>query len=41
MNAAEYVSETERRAADRRAAWLVLGSTTLLWAIAVVLVLVS
>ena len=39
MNATEYVSEVERRAADRRAAWMVLGSTTVLWAVAVLLVI--
>jgi hypothetical protein len=41
MNATEYVSEAEKRAADRRAAWVVLGSTTVLWAVAVLLVMVS
>jgi hypothetical protein len=41
MNADQYVSEVEKRAADKRAIWMVLGTSMMLWAVAVVMVVTN
>lgn len=41
MDADQYLSEVEKRAADKRAIWVVLGTSTMLWAVAVLMVVTS
>ena len=38
MNADQYVSEVEKRAADKRAVWFVLGTSMMLWAVTALMV---
>lgn len=41
MNAVQYLLEMRKRAADRRAVWLVVGTSSLLWTAAAILVLAN